>query len=107
MGKGSKVPHLSYVGDTTIGDNTNIGAGTITANYDGQHKHPTVIGSDVKVGSDTVFVAPVTVGDGAYTGAGSTITKDIPEGALGVARARQETVEGYAARRRPRRDKEG
>jgi bifunctional UDP-N-acetylglucosamine pyrophosphorylase/glucosamine-1-phosphate N-acetyltransferase len=101
VGKGSKVPHLSYVGDTTIGDNTNIGAGTITANYDGRHKHPTVIGNDVKVGSDTVFVAPVTVGDGAYTGAGSIITKDIPDGALGVARARQEVVEGYAARRRP------
>jgi len=106
VGKGSKVPHLSYVGDTTIGDNTNIGAGTITANYDGRHKHPTVIGSDVKVGSDTVFVAPVTVGDGAYTGAGSTITKDIPDGALGVARARQEVVEGYAARRRPPRGDE-
>jgi bifunctional UDP-N-acetylglucosamine pyrophosphorylase/glucosamine-1-phosphate N-acetyltransferase len=106
VGKGSKVPHLSYVGDTTIGDNTNIGAGTITANYDGRHKHPTVIGSDVKVGSDTVFVAPVTVGDGAYTGAGSIITKDIPDGALGVARARQEVVEGYAARRRPPRSDE-
>jgi bifunctional UDP-N-acetylglucosamine pyrophosphorylase/glucosamine-1-phosphate N-acetyltransferase len=106
VGKGSKVPHLSYVGDTTIGDNTNIGAGTITANYDGRHKHPTVIGNDVKVGSDTVFVAPVTVGDGAYTGAGSIITKDIPDGALGVARARQEVVEGYAARRRPPRGDE-
>ncbi len=103
VGKGSKVPHLSYVGDTTIGENSNIGAGTITANYDGEHKHPTTIGSDVKVGSDTVFVAPVTVGDGAYTGAGSTITKDVPDGALGVARARQENVEGYAARRRGRR----
>ena len=103
VGKGSKVPHLSYVGDTTIGENSNIGAGTITANYDGVHKHPTTIGSDVKVGSDTVLVAPVTVGDGAYTGAGSTITKDVPEGALGVARARQENVEGYAARRRGRR----
>ena len=97
VGRGSKVPHLSYVGDTTIGEDSNIGAGTITANYDGEHKHPTTIGSDVKVGSDTVFVAPVTVGDGAYTGAGSVITKDVPEGALGVARARQENVEGYAA----------
>jgi bifunctional UDP-N-acetylglucosamine pyrophosphorylase/glucosamine-1-phosphate N-acetyltransferase len=103
VGKGSKVPHLSYVGDTTIGENSNIGAGTITANYDGEHKHPTTIGSDVKVGSDTVFVAPVTVGDGAYIGAGSTITKDVPDGALGVARSRQENVEGYAARRRGRR----
>jgi bifunctional UDP-N-acetylglucosamine pyrophosphorylase/glucosamine-1-phosphate N-acetyltransferase len=103
VGKGSKVPHLSYVGDTTIGEDTNIGAGTITANYDGEHKYPTHIGSDVKVGSDTVFVAPVTIGDGAYIGAGSTITKDVPEGALGVARGRQENVEGYAARRRARR----
>jgi bifunctional UDP-N-acetylglucosamine pyrophosphorylase/glucosamine-1-phosphate N-acetyltransferase len=103
VGPGSKVPHLSYVGDTTIGENTNIGAGTITANYDGEHKYPTTIGSDVKVGSDTVFVAPVSVGDGAYIGAGSTITKDVPDGALGVARSRQENVEGYADRRRARR----
>jgi len=103
VGKGSKVPHLSYVGDTTIGEDTNIGAGTITANYDGEHKYPTVIGSNVKIGSDTVLVAPVTVGDDAYTGAGSAITKDVPEGALGVARGRQENVEGYAARRRARR----
>ena len=91
VGKGSKVPHLSYVGDTTIGENTNIGAGNITANYDGERKHPTTIGNDVKVGSDTVFVAPVTVGDGAYTGAGSVITKDVPAGALGVARSRSRT----------------
>jgi bifunctional UDP-N-acetylglucosamine pyrophosphorylase/glucosamine-1-phosphate N-acetyltransferase len=103
VGKGSKVPHLSYVGDTTIGENSNIGAGTITANYDGEHKHQTVIGSDVKVGSDTVFVAPVTVGDGAYIGAGSIITKDVPAGALGVARARQDNIEGYTDRRRGRR----
>ena len=103
VGRGSKVPHLSYVGDTTIGEDTNIGAGTITANYDGEHKYPTRIGDDVKVGSDTVFVAPVTIGDGAYIGAGSTITKDVPDGALGVARGRQENVEGYAARRRARR----
>jgi bifunctional UDP-N-acetylglucosamine pyrophosphorylase/glucosamine-1-phosphate N-acetyltransferase len=103
VGKGSKVPHLSYVGDTTIGENSNIGAGTITANYDGEHKHQTTIGNDVKVGSDTVLVAPVTVGDGAYTGAGSTITRDVPDGALGVARARQDNVEGYADRRRGRR----
>ena len=102
VGKGSKVPHLSYVGDTTIGENSNIGAGTITANYDGEHKHPTTIGSDVKVGSDTVFVAPVTVGDRACTGAGSVITKDVPAGALGVARSRQENVEGYTDGRRRR-----
>ena len=103
VGKGSKVPHLSYVGDTTIGENSNIGAGTITANYDGEHKHQTTIGNDVKVGSDTVFVAPVTVGDGAYIGAGSIITKDVPAGALGVARARQDNIEGYTDRRRGRR----
>ena len=102
VGKGSKVPHLSYVGDTTIGENTNIGAGTITANYDGERKHATTIGSDVKVGSDTVFVAPVSVGDGATIGAGSIITKDVPEGALGVARSRQQNVEGYADRHRGR-----
>jgi bifunctional UDP-N-acetylglucosamine pyrophosphorylase / glucosamine-1-phosphate N-acetyltransferase len=102
VGTGSKVPHLSYVGDTTIGDGTNIGAGTITANYDGERKHPTTIGSFVRVGSDTVFVAPVAVGDRAVIGAGSVITKDVPEGALGVARGRQENVEGYADRRRPR-----
>ncbi len=103
VGEGSKVPHLSYVGDTTIGEDTNIGAGTITANYDGERKHATTIGSDVKVGSDTVLVAPVTVGDDAYTGAGSVITRDIPDGALGVGRSRQDNVEGYAALRRARR----
>ena len=105
VGRGSKVPHLSYIGDTTIGEGTNIGAGTITANYDGERKHPTTIGDGVKVGSDTVFVAPVSVGDGAYTGAGSAITKDIPPDALGVARGKQENIEGYAQRRRlPTRD---
>jgi len=103
VGRGSKVPHLSYIGDTTIGEGTNIGAGTITANYDGERKHPTTIGDGVKVGSDTVFVAPVTVGDGAYTGAGSTITKDVPADGLGVARGKQENIERYAQRRRQRR----
>jgi bifunctional UDP-N-acetylglucosamine pyrophosphorylase / glucosamine-1-phosphate N-acetyltransferase len=99
VGAGSKVPHLSYVGDATIGEGTNIGAGNITANYDGRRKHPTVIGDNVKTGSDTVFVAPVTVGDDAWTAAGSVITRDIPDGALGVARARQEVIERYAERR--------
>jgi bifunctional UDP-N-acetylglucosamine pyrophosphorylase/glucosamine-1-phosphate N-acetyltransferase len=103
IGEGSKVPHLSYVGDATVGRDSNIGAGNITANYDGERKHPTHIGDGVKTGSDTTFVAPVTVGDGAYTGAGSVVTQDVPPGALAVARARQRIVEGYAARRAARR----
>ena len=107
VGKGSKVPHLSYIGDAAIGEGTNIGAGTITANYDGERKHPTTIGDGVKVGSDTVFVAPVSVGDGAYTGAGSTITRDIPSDALGVARGKQENIERYAERRRLRPKADG
>jgi bifunctional UDP-N-acetylglucosamine pyrophosphorylase/glucosamine-1-phosphate N-acetyltransferase len=99
IGPGAKVPHLSYIGDTEIGENTNIGAGTITANYDGRVKNRTKIGRDVHVSSDTVFVAPVEVGDRAYTGAGSVIVNDIPPGALGVARERQRNIEGYADRR--------
>jgi bifunctional UDP-N-acetylglucosamine pyrophosphorylase/glucosamine-1-phosphate N-acetyltransferase len=102
IGAGTKVPHLSYIGDADIGERTNIGAGTITANYDGYSKHRTTIGSGVKVSVDTMFVAPVTVGDDAYTGAGSVITEDVPPGALGVARERQRNVEGYAARRAER-----
>jgi len=98
VGEGSKVPHLSYIGDTEIGEGTNIGAGTITANYDGRRKHRTTIGDRVKVSVDTAFVAPVTVGDDAYTAAGSVITKDVPPGALGVARQRQTNIEGYADR---------
>ena len=103
-GAGAKVPHLSYVGDATVGEGTNIGAGNITANYDGFRKHRTTIGARVKTGSDCVFVAPVTVGDDAMTGAGSIITDDVPDGALGIARARQSVIEGFtekaAARRR-------
>jgi bifunctional UDP-N-acetylglucosamine pyrophosphorylase / glucosamine-1-phosphate N-acetyltransferase len=98
VGPGSKVPHLSYVGDADIGEGTNIGAGNITANYDGRKKHRTTIGARVHTSSNTVFVAPVTVGDDAYTGAGSTITDDVPPGALGIARARQTNIEGYADR---------
>jgi bifunctional UDP-N-acetylglucosamine pyrophosphorylase/glucosamine-1-phosphate N-acetyltransferase len=98
LGARSKVPHLSYLGDTEVGEDSNIGAGNITANYDGQRKNRTVIGDRVKTSSDTVFVAPVTVGDDAYTGAGSTITEDIPPGALGIARPRQTNIEGYAER---------
>ncbi len=100
IGAGSKVPHLSYVGDTDIGEGSNIGAGTITANYDGRAKHRTTIGDRVRVSVDTSFVAPVTMGDDAYTAAGSVITEDIPDGALGIARERQVNVEGYAERRR-------
>ncbi len=99
IGAATKIPHLSYIGDADIGAGSNLGAGTITANYDGHAKHRTTIGSGVRGGVDTSFVAPVTVGDGAYTAAGSVITEDVPPGALGVARARQANVEGYAERR--------
>ena len=89
LGAGAKVPHLSYIGDAEVGERSNLGAGTITANYDGHAKHRTTIGSDVRGGVDTAFVAPVTVGDRAYTAAGSVITGDVPAGALAVARGRQ------------------
>jgi len=99
IGRATKVPHLSYIGDTDIGENTNIGAGNITANYDGRAKHRTTIGSNVRTSVDTMFVAPVEVGDGAYTGAGSVITEDVPANALGIARARQTNIADYAERR--------
>jgi bifunctional UDP-N-acetylglucosamine pyrophosphorylase/glucosamine-1-phosphate N-acetyltransferase len=102
IGAGTKVPHLSYIGDTDIGERSNIGAGTITANYDGYEKHRTRIGSGVRISVDTMLVAPVTVGDEAYTAAGSVITEDVPPGALGVARERQTNIEGYAERRKER-----
>jgi bifunctional UDP-N-acetylglucosamine pyrophosphorylase/glucosamine-1-phosphate N-acetyltransferase len=102
VGPRSKVPHLSYIGDADIGEDTNLGASTITANYDGARKHRTTVGNRVKTSVDTTLVAPVTIGDDAYTGAGSVITKNVPEGALGVARARQENIEGYAERRKER-----
>ncbi len=98
IGPGAKVPHLSYVGDADVGAGTNIGAGNITANYDGFRKHRTRIGARVRTGSDCVFVAPVSVGDDAMTGAGSIITDDVPDGALGIARARQSVVEGFTAK---------
>ena len=104
IGAGTKVPHLSYIGDADVGEESNIGAGNITANYDGVAKHRTTIGKRVKTSVDTSFVAPVTIGDDAYTGAGSVITDDVPPEALGIARARQENVEGYA--RRKQRDRE-
>ncbi len=103
VGAGSKVPHLSYIGDTTIGEDTNLGASTITANYDGLNKHRTRIGSRVHTSVDTTFVAPVEIADDAHTGAGSVITDDVPEGALGIARPRQTTIEGYDERLRARR----
>jgi bifunctional UDP-N-acetylglucosamine pyrophosphorylase/glucosamine-1-phosphate N-acetyltransferase len=98
IGPGAKVPHLSYMGDVSIGAGSNIGAGNITGNYDGFRKHRTEIGAGVKTGSDCVFVAPVRVGDGAMTGAGSIITGDVPDGALGIARARQSNIEGFSAK---------
>jgi bifunctional UDP-N-acetylglucosamine pyrophosphorylase/glucosamine-1-phosphate N-acetyltransferase len=99
VGEGSKVPHLAYVGDATIGEHSNIGAGTITCNYDGYDKHETHIGDRVFIGSDTMLVAPVTVGDDATTGAGSVITRDVPPGALAVERSAQKEIPGYAERR--------
>jgi bifunctional UDP-N-acetylglucosamine pyrophosphorylase / glucosamine-1-phosphate N-acetyltransferase len=99
IGDGTKVPHLSYVGDAVIGKNTNIGAGTVTVNYDGYRKYRTTIGDDVRIGSDTMLVAPVKVGRGAVTGAGSVITKDVPAGALAVERADQRVVRGYRERK--------
>jgi bifunctional UDP-N-acetylglucosamine pyrophosphorylase/glucosamine-1-phosphate N-acetyltransferase len=101
VGEDAKVPHLSYVGDATIGARTNIGAGNITANYRpelGRGKQRTTIGSDVRTGSDCVLVAPITIGDGAWTGAGSIVTEDVPAGALALARSRQTNIEGYAER---------
>ncbi len=100
IGVGSKVPHLSYIGDTTIGEHTNIGAGAITANYDDVAKHPTTIGSHVHSGSHTVFVAPVTLGDGAKTGAGAVVRKDVPPGALAMSIAPQRNIEGWVERNR-------
>ena len=105
IGAGAKVPHLSYIGDADVGEGSNIGAGSITANYDGRDKHRTTIGKDVRISVDTALVAPVTIGDGAYTAAGSPITEDVPPGALGVARARQTNVEGYAERKEGRSER--
>jgi bifunctional UDP-N-acetylglucosamine pyrophosphorylase/glucosamine-1-phosphate N-acetyltransferase len=101
VGDGSKVPHLSYVGDAEIGERTNVGAGTIFVNYDGVEKHSTVVGDDARIGSDTMIVAPRSIGDGAYTAAGSVITNDVPPGAMGVGRAPQRNIEGWVERKRP------
>jgi bifunctional UDP-N-acetylglucosamine pyrophosphorylase/glucosamine-1-phosphate N-acetyltransferase len=104
LGKGAKANHLTYLGDAEVGEKSNIGAGVITCNYDGVNKFPTRIGKGVFVGSDSTLVAPVTVEDGAYIGAGSCITKDVPAGALAVGRARQITKEGWAAAKRARQE---
>ena len=100
IGAGSKVPHLSYLGDATVGEGSNIGAGTITANYDGVRKNPTIVGDQARTGSHNVFVAPVTIGDGAYTGAGTVVRKDVPAGALAVNVAPQRNIEGWVAKNR-------
>lgn len=102
LGEGAKAPHLSYVGDTDVGEGANIGAGAITANYDGYRKHRTVIGPGAQIGSNTVLVAPVEVGEQGWTGAGSTITRPVPPGALAVERSTQKALPGYAARREAR-----
>jgi bifunctional UDP-N-acetylglucosamine pyrophosphorylase/glucosamine-1-phosphate N-acetyltransferase len=100
LGAGSKASHLSYLGDARIGANVNVGAGTITCNYDGQNKHETVIEDEAFIGSDSQLIAPVRIGRGAYVGAGSSITRDVPPGALGIARGRQENVDGWAGRKK-------
>jgi bifunctional UDP-N-acetylglucosamine pyrophosphorylase / glucosamine-1-phosphate N-acetyltransferase len=99
VGPGAKVPHLSYIGDADVGADANIGAGTITANWDGFRKHRTVIGEHVRIGVDTALVAPVNVGDGAYTGAGSVISEDVPPGSLAITRGEQQHIEGYAEKK--------
>jgi bifunctional UDP-N-acetylglucosamine pyrophosphorylase/glucosamine-1-phosphate N-acetyltransferase len=104
LGKGAKANHLTYLGDAEIGEGSNIGAGTITCNYDGVNKHATRIGKAAFVGSDTTLVAPVSIGDGAYIGAGSCITKDVPADALAVSRAKQANIEGWATTRRAKRE---
>ena len=101
IGAGSKVPHLTYVGDADIGEHSNIGASSVFVNYDGETKSRTTIGSHVRTGSDTMFVAPVTVGDGAYTGAGTVIRDDVPPGALAVSAGPQRNIEGWVQRKRP------
>jgi bifunctional UDP-N-acetylglucosamine pyrophosphorylase/glucosamine-1-phosphate N-acetyltransferase len=104
LGKGSKANHLTYLGDAEIGSGVNIGAGTITCNYDGVNKYPTVIGDGVFIGSDSALVAPIVIGEGAYVGAGSVITKDVPADALAVARGKQVIKEGWAKNRRAQRE---
>jgi len=106
IGRGSKANHLAYIGDSTVGENVNIGAGTITCNYDGFEKHQTIIGDGVFVGSNVELVAPVKVGKNASIGAGATITKDVPEGALAISRVKQKNIRGWEKKVRHRREKE-
>ncbi|EUA02225.1 bacterial transferase hexapeptide family protein [Mycobacterium kansasii 824] len=101
IGTGTKVPHLTYVGDADIGEHSNIGASSVFVNYDGTAKQRTTIGSHVRTGSDTMFVAPVTVGDGAYTGAGTVVREDVPPGALAVSAGPQRNIENWVQRKRP------
>ena len=103
LGEGSKANHLAYLGDATIGAGVNVGAGAITCNYDGERKHPTIIEDGAFIGSDSQLIAPVTIGAGAYVAAGSTITEDVPAGALGIARGRQRNVDGWAEKKRRQR----
>ncbi|MEZ5961464.1 MAG: bifunctional UDP-N-acetylglucosamine diphosphorylase/glucosamine-1-phosphate N-acetyltransferase GlmU [Hyphomonadaceae bacterium] len=103
LGEGAKASHLAYIGDTDVGPRANIGAGTIVCNYDGFDKYRSTIGADAFIGSDTALVSPVTIGDGAYTGTGSVITKDVPAGALGVARGRQVNLEGWATKNKEKK----
>jgi len=100
VGRGSKVPHLSYMGDALIGDEVNIGAGSITCNFDGEKKHSTEIGDRAFIGSDTMFIAPVKIGRDAATAAGSSISRDVPDGNLGIERTAQENIEGWRERRK-------
>lgn len=104
LGKGAKANHLAYLGDAVVGEGSNIGAGVITCNYDGVHKHQTTIGKRAFVGSDSTLVAPVNIGDGSYIGAGSCITREVPAGALAVGRSRQVTKEGWATQRCDRQE---
>jgi len=106
LGEGGKVAHLTYVGDADIGKRINIGCGTAFANYDGARKHRTTVGDDVFLGCNTALVAPVKLGDRAYTAAGSTITKDVPTDSLGIARARQTNLDGWASPQRKKENKD-
>lgn len=105
IGNGTKVSHLTYIGDATVGERVNFGCGTVVVNYDGYHKYQTTIGDDCFIGCNTNLVAPVSLGDRAFTAAGTTVTKDVPDGALAVARARQTTLEGWNDKRRARLEK--